>query len=148
MIPLPQTEWTLVSSFVGGCLIGLAAVALMAVYGRIAGMTGVLASLLPPAVASDWDWRVAFLAGLIASPLAYWLVTGKSVDIVVPVSPLMLLVSGLIVGIGVTFGSGCTSGHGVCGLSRFSRRSLVAVLTFMAFAALTVFVTRHLISGA
>lgn len=148
MTSLQATEWTLLSSFLGGCLIGLAAVALMAVYGRIAGMTGVLAGLLPPAVASDWDWRAAFVAGLIASPLAYWLATGKSVDITVPVSPVMLVASGLIVGLGVTFGSGCTSGHGVCGLSRFSRRSLVAVLTFMATAAATVYVTRHLIGGA
>jgi uncharacterized membrane protein YedE/YeeE len=140
------TEFTPLASLIGGMLIGLAAVGLMATLGRIAGMTGIVAGLLPP-----WDkvegWRAAFLAGAVAAPLVYLLATGAMPAFAIPpgLSLPLMIVSGLIVGVGVTFGSGCTSGHGVCGLARLSRRSLAAVLTFMASAAVTVYFARHIL---
>jgi|SRR5688572_9185387 uncharacterized membrane protein YedE/YeeE len=140
-----MTEFTPLQSLLGGTLIGLAAVLLMAVHGRIAGITGILSGLLPPAPAPDWLWRAAFVAGMVASPLLYMLLTGHRVVIDVAADYGLLAVSGIIAGIGVTFGSGCTSGHGVCGLARLSGRSIVATLTFMAATALTVFITRHVI---
>ena len=142
-----MTTFTPLQSLAGGAMIGLAAVLLMVLHGRIAGITGILSGLLPPRLALDWPWRAAFLAGLVGSPLVYWAVAGATVDISVPVSLPLILLSGLIVGVGVTYGSGCTSGHGVCGLARFSPRSLVATLTFMATTAATVFVVRHVIGG-
>lgn len=142
-----MTSFTPVASLIGGALIGLAAVMLLALHGRIAGVTGILSGLLPPAPAPDWTWRLAFLAGMVAAPLAYTSVAGQPVEIEVAAPAGWLLVSGLIVGVGVTYGSGCTSGHGVCGLARGSSRSIVAVLTFMATAALTVFITRHVLGG-
>ena len=142
-----MTAFTPIESLIGGALIGIAAVLLMALHGRIAGITGVLAGLLPPAPTSDRGWRIAFLAGMVASPLLFWAVFGRTVSIDVATPGGLLLISGVIVGIGVTFGSGCTSGHGVCGLARLSGRSLVAVPVFMAAAALTVFVVRHVLGS-
>lgn len=138
-----MTEFTPFLSALGGALIGLSAVLLMAVHGRIAGVTGILGGLLPPKIADDWAWRAAFLAGMICGPLAYALVTGGMPKIDVPVSVPMFLIGGFIVGIGVSYGSGCTSGHGVCGMARVSPRSIVATLTFMATTAVTVFLVRH-----
>ena len=140
------TEFTPILSLLGGLLIGLAAVGLMAVHGRIAGMTGIVAGLLPP-----WDrvesWRIAFLAGAVLAPALYILVAGSGPAFAIPpgLSLPLMIASGFIVGIGVTLGSGCTSGHGVCGLARLSPRSLVAVPTFMTTAAITVFLTRHVL---
>lgn len=142
-----MTSFTPMASLIGGALIGVAAVLLMALHGRIAGLTGILSGLLPPTPAPDWAWRLAFLAGMVAAPAVYGGITGQPIDIEVAATPTLLLVSGLIVGVGVTYSSGCTSGHGVCGLARGSGRSVVAVLTFMATAALTVFITRHVIGG-
>ena len=142
-----MTEFTPLQSLAGGALIGLAAVLLMAVHGRIAGITGILSGLLPPAPAPDWFWRAAFLGGMIASPLLYAALIGGPVALQIEGSGGLLLLSGIIVGIGVTYGSGCTSGHGVCGLARLSPRSVVAVATFMASAAATVFIVRHVIGG-
>jgi len=142
-----MTSFTPVESLIGGALIGVAAVLLMALHGRIAGVTGILSGLLPPAPAEDWTWRLAFLLGMVASPLVYWFAVGQPVEIEVPVSASSLLLGGAIVGVGVTYGAGCTSGHGVCGLARLSRRSVVATLTFMATTAVTVFIVRHLIGG-
>ncbi len=139
------TEFTPYMSLAGGVLIGLAATLLMALHGRIAGMTGILAGVLPP-VSTDWSWRLAFLVGAILAPLAYTY-GGGTVAFAVPVSAAALIVGGLIVGIGVTFGAGCTSGHGVCGMARLSKRSIVATLVFMASTALTVFVVRHIVGG-
>lgn len=141
-----MTEFTPVLSLSGGALIGLSAVLLMAFHGRIAGMTGILTSLLPP-VSSDWAWRAAFLAGAIVAPL---LILGFSDQVIAYSSPVPLpwiVVSGLIVGVGVYFGSGCTSGHGVCGIARVSPRSLAATVTFMGTAIATVFVVRHVLGG-
>jgi uncharacterized protein len=140
-----MTDFTPIESLLGGVLIGLSAVVLMVSQGRIAGMTGIVAGLLPP-VSSDWLWRFVFLGGAIAAPVVmgvFGFVPGFSV----PVSNVSLIVGGLMVGIGVHFGGGCPSGHGVCGLSRFSVRSLVAVLVFMVAAGITVFVTRHMMGG-
>lgn len=137
-----MTEFTPLTALTGGSLIGLSAVMLMLFNGRIAGMTGMLTGLLAvPSPATGW--RLAFIAGSIVAPIAMMATTGFTPELQVPASTLLLAIGGFIVGIGVTMASGCTSGHGVCGLARFSPRSLVAVLSFMASTALTVFVIRH-----
>src|SRR3954451_5625660 len=140
-----MTDFTPLQSLFGGALIGLSAVLLMALHGRIAGMTGILSGVVPP-LAPDWHWRAAFLAGAVVAPLLY-LLAGGTIAFSVPVSTAALVAGGAIVGIGVNFGNGCPSGHGICGLARLSPRSLVAVPTFMATAFLTVFVTRHLLGA-
>ncbi len=112
------TEFTPYMSLGGGILIGLAATLLMAFNGRIAGMTGILGGILPP-VSSDWPWRAAFLAGAIIAPMIY-VMSGNTIGFSVPISTGALVIGGLIVGVGVMFGSGCTSGHGVCGMARLS----------------------------
>lgn len=142
-----MTEFTPISSLLGGALIGLAAVLLMAFHGRIAGITGILSGVLPPAVAPDWAWRLAFLIGMVAAPTLYWLITNSPVSIQIEAPRWLLFASGALVGIGVTYGSGCTSGHGVCGMARLSPRSVAATLTFMATTAATVFIVRHVIGG-
>ncbi|WP_208352862.1 YeeE/YedE family protein [Pseudaestuariivita rosea] len=142
-----ETVFTPLQSLAGGALIGAAAVLLMATLGRIMGATGIVAGLLQPANLSDWSWRAAVLAGMISGPVAIMFVTGQLPAVQVPVSTPMLLVGGFIVGLGVTFGSGCTSGHGVCGMARLSPRSIVATVTFMLTTGITVFVIRHLIGG-
>lgn len=127
----------------GGLLIGLAASLLILLNGRIAGISGIVGGLLNQQT-SDLAWRIAFLAGLIIAPLVYgWVHALPAVEIKAGTSTL--LVAGLLVGIGTRYGSGCTSGHGVCGIARLSRRSIVATLVFMASGALTVYVTRHLL---
>lgn len=135
------TEFTPLMSFAGGLLIGLSALLLMLTWGRIAGMTAIIGGILPP-LGADWSWKAAFLAGAILAPLALSN-GGYEVDYAVPVSTTALIIGGLIAGIGVTFGSGCTSGHGICGMARLSRRSMAATATFMAFAIGTVFLIRH-----
>ena len=140
-----MTDFTPIQSLIGGILIGLSAVLLMALHGRVAGMTGILTGVIPP-VASDWPWRAAFLAGAIAAPVIY-LAAGGVIPFEVPVSTGALVIGGLLVGIGVHFGNGCPSGHGICGLARLSPRSLAAVVTFMLTAFVTVFVVRHVIGG-
>lgn len=141
-----MTEFTPLTSLAGGALIGLAAVLLMAFHGRIAGMTGILGGLLPP-LAPDWAWRAAFIAGAIAAPTLVVLLSGVPVPFSSTVPTPWLVAGGVIVGIGVHFGSGCTSGHGVCGIARLSPRSIAATVTFMASTALTVFVIRHIAGG-
>ncbi|QDB99439.1 YeeE/YedE thiosulfate transporter family protein [Mesorhizobium sp. 8] len=140
-----MTDFTPWQSLFGGALIGFAAVLLMAFNGRIAGMTGILSGLIPP-LAADWPWRAAFLAGAIVAPFVYMAV-GGSFSFDVPVSPGALIVGGFLVGIGVHFGGGCPSGHGICGIGRLSPRSFAAVATFMAAALVIVFVIRHLIGA-
>ena len=142
-----MTEFTPWASLIGGMLIGLASVLLMAFQGRIFGATGILAGFISPSSSSDWAWRAALLAGMVSGPAVYLAATGGWPEIVVPVSTAMLIVGGVIVGIGVTFGSGCTSGHGVCGVARLSRRSIVATATFMVATAITVYVVRHVIGA-
>ena len=112
------TAFTPLQSFSGGLLIGLSAVFLMLVLGRIMGATGIVAGLIFPAGLQDWAWRAALVAGMATGPLVWLAVTGDWPQVQVPASPAMLAIGGLVVGIGVTFGGGCTSGHGVCGLAR------------------------------
>src|ERR1700741_3588849 len=130
-------------SLAGGLLIGLAAALLLLLNGRIAGISGILGGLLRP-VRKDIAWRLAFVGGLVLAPLVYGLVA------VVPAAQIeagtgTLIAAGLLVGLGTRYGSGCTSGHGVCGLSRLSPRSLVATSSFMGAGFVTVFVVRHLL---
>jgi hypothetical protein len=141
-----MTEFTPASALVGGLLIGLASVLLMLLLGRIAGVTGIILGAWPGA-GRDWRWRAAFLAGMLVSPIAFELATGRVPAFLSEASPALLAASGLVTGFGVVLGSGCPSGHGICGLARFSNRSLVAVPVFMTTAALTVFVMRHLLAG-
>jgi uncharacterized membrane protein YedE/YeeE len=136
-----QTDFTPLLSLSGGVLIGASAVLLMWLNGRIAGMTGILSGIIPP-LAQDWHWRAAFIAGAITAPLI-WLAFGQQIEFNVPVPMSALVLGGLIVGVGVTFGGGCTSGHGVCGMARLSPRSLAATVTFMITTAITVFLIRH-----
>jgi uncharacterized membrane protein YedE/YeeE len=140
-----MTDFTPFQSLLGGALIGLSAVLLMVLHGRIAGMTGILTGVIPP-VSAEWRWRAAFLAGAVMAPLLY-LTAGGQIAFSVPVSTLALVVGGFLVGIGVHFGSGCPSGHGICGIARLSPRSFVAVATFMVSAFATVFIIRHVIGG-
>lgn len=142
-----MTEFTPFLSLFGGALIGLAAVLLMALHGRIAGMTGIVSAVIPP-VAAEWSWRAAFLIGAVVAPALIVAIAGDEIiGFHSPVPTEWLIAGGLIVGIGVTFGGGCTSGHGVCGIARFSMRSVVATLTFMASTAATVYVIRHVVGG-
>ena len=143
-----ETVFTPFASTVGGALIGLAAVLLMALRGRIFGATGVLAGFLHPASRSDWSWRALLLAGMVSGPALFRLFAGDWPTIDVPIGLPALLVGGFFVGVGVTFGSGCTSGHGVCGMARLSPRSFAATAVFMATTAITVFLVRHVIGGA
>lgn len=142
-----QTSFTPIASLAGGILIGLAAVLLMLVFGRILGVTGILAGLLRPGPARDVGWRAALLAGMVCAPLVLRAATGTMPAVQVPVSTPALIMGGLLVGIGVTYASGCTSGHGVCGIARLSPRSIAATLTFMGAAFATVYVLRHVIGG-
>jgi uncharacterized membrane protein YedE/YeeE len=133
---------------VGGGLIGLSAVLLMALNGRIAGVSGVVAGIMAPLRGEgreDVSWRVAFIAGLLAAPLLFGFLGGETVAISIPHPAWMMAIGGLLVGYGTRLGSGCTSGHGVCGIARLSPRSLAATATFMASAVATVFVVRHMI---
>lgn len=134
------TPW---SALAGGLLIGVAAAMLVLLNGRIAGISGVVGELLKP-TKGDVAWRAAFIAGLIAAPLAYTLFAAlPRPQIDAPYGALVL--AGLLVGIGTRYGSGCTSGHGVCGLSRLSPRSFAATAAFMGAGFAAVFVARHLL---
>ena len=133
------TPW---SAVIGGMLIGLAVAMFALLNGRIAGISGVLGGLFR-STRGDIGWRLAFIAGLVGASMVYgFFATLPAVQI--DASYVALVVAGLLVGVGTRYGSGCTSGHGVCGLSRLSPRSLVATLTFMSAGFATVFVVRHL----
>lgn len=134
------TPW---ASLFGGALIGLAAALLVLMNGRIAGISGILGGLLR-AARGERGWRLAFLAGLIGAPLVYGMVHPLP-EVQVDAGYPLLIVAGLAVGIGTRYGAGCTSGHGVCGLSRLSLRSLAATLAFMLAGFVTVFVMRHIV---
>ena len=129
-------------SLAGGALIGGSAALLLLLNGRIAGVSGVAGGLLGP-VDRDTGWRVAFTAGLILGPLAFVLVAGHPPAVRLDALWPALVTGGLLVGFGSRLGSGCTSGHGVCGLARLSRRSVAAVATFMLTAGMTVLIVRH-----
>ncbi len=140
-----MTEFTPFASLGGGFLIGAASVLLMATLGRIMGATGILAGFLQPASRQEWQWRAMLLLGMVSAPLLLRLITGEFPPLSVPVDNVMLVIGGILVGIGVTYGSGCTSGHGVCGMARLSMRSIVATITFMITTLITVYVVRHVL---
>jgi uncharacterized membrane protein YedE/YeeE len=135
-----------ISAAFGGALIGLASVFLMLLTGRIAGISGILGGLLA-FEGADKGWRIAFLAGLVAAPVMGALIGWSLPKPEMPASWVLTGVAGLLVGFGARLGGGCTSGHGVCGLSRRSARALVATCTFMATAVCVVAITRHAIGG-
>jgi uncharacterized membrane protein YedE/YeeE len=141
------TEFTPSSALIGGLLIGLAAAAMMILTGRIAGISGIAVRLLPPVQRKDFSDRLAFIVGLIAAPIVWFAATGSPAAQTVPGNLLLMTVAGLMVGFGSVYGSGCTSGHGVCGLARLSARSFVAVVVFMGAAVVTVFLLRHVIGA-
>lgn len=136
------TPWT---SLAGGLLIGFAAALFVLLNGRIAGISGVLGGLLMPR-AGDIAWRLLFVAGLLLAPTVYGLVAALPAATIEADVPT-LVVAGLLVGLGTRFGAGCTSGHGVCGISRLSPRSIVATLSFMAAGFATVYVVRHVLAA-
>jgi len=139
-------NFTPYSALAGGALIGASSALLLWLTGRIAGISGILGGLLSPS-SGEVAWRVLFLAGLVIGAVLYRAGGGPLVDITITPSTPLLVVGGLLVGFGTALGRGCTSGHGICGLARLSPRSLAATLVFMASAAVTVFVVRHLVGS-
>lgn len=134
------TPW---ASLAGGALIGLAAAAFILLNGRIAGISGILGGVINPKK-GDIAWRIAFLAGIVVTPFL-WLFFYSLPEIRIDAGYPLLIVAGLVVGISTRYGAGCTSGHGVCGISRLSPRSLVATGAFMASGFVTVFIIRHVL---
>lgn len=141
-----MTEFTPLSALLGGALIGLAAAWLLWMNGRIAGISGIVAGLLQPR-SGEFAWRLAFVAGLVGAGIVSAQLLPERVAYNIDRSTLALVGAGLLVGFGTRLGSGCTSGHGVCGLSRLSRRSLASVFTFMFTGAVTVWLTRSILGG-
>ena len=135
------TPWSAIS---GGVMLGIASALFILLNGRIAGICGILGGLYRPQ-RNDVGWRVAFIIGLILAPLA-WATVNTLPNINIEASNGLLAISGLIVGISTRYGSGCTSGHGVCGISRLSPRSIIATLAFMGTGFLTVFIVRHVLA--
>jgi uncharacterized membrane protein YedE/YeeE len=149
-MPLAPTEFTPYASLFGGVLIGFSAVVVMLLFGRIAGISGIATAVMSMPARThipEWGWRLSFLIGLVAAPLVYMLAAGAPVEQTVSTNLPAMALAGLLVGFGAALGSGCTSGHGVCGLARLSPRSLVSVVVFMAVAAMTVLVIRHVLAG-
>ncbi len=139
-----STDFTPLFSFTGGALIGLAAVLLMTVQGRVFGATGILAGAISSKDKQETIWRVCLIAGMVSAPIVFQWITGAFPEFSIPVTTPSLIIGGLIVGFGVHLGSGCTSGHGICGNARLSPRSMIATLTFMITGFIAVFVIRHL----
>jgi len=135
-------NFTPISGFVGGLLIGLAVALMLLLNGRVAGISGIVGGLITLRL-RDSAWRIAFVAGLVLGALAYLSTADQSAPIRVVASLPAILIGGLLVGFGTRLGSGCTSGHGLCGMARLSRRSIVATATFFGVAMITVFLTRH-----
>ena len=135
-------NFTPVSGLIGGLLIGSAAALLLLLNGRISGISGIVGGLLAPKSA-DGGWRVVFVAGLLLGASVYMLAAGGAIPVRIEASLPVLVVAGLLVGFGSRLGSGCTSGHGLCGIACLSRRSIVATSVFFGVAMLTVFLTRH-----
>ena len=141
-----MSNFTPISAAIGGALIGLSAVLLMAFTGRIAGVSGIFAGLINPQT-TDRAWRAAFVAGLITAPIAAAFVGYAVPTPQMPGSYITIVVGGLLVGFGTRLGSGCTSGHGICGIARLSPRSIVATCVFMATAVVVVALTHHVFAG-
>ena len=143
-----ETEFTPFTSLLGGALIGLSAVVLLASHGRIAGISGIVSRILPPSVdKAGLPQAIIFLIGLLLAAPLWFFLTGAAPVQVVSGNGLLLVIAGLLVGFGSVIGNGCTSGHGVCGISRGSARSIAATIIFMATAFVTVFVLRHVVGG-
>ena len=143
-----ETEFTPFTSLLGGALIGLSAVVLLASHGRIAGISGIVSRMLPPSVdKAGLPQAIIFLIGLLLAAPLWFLLTGAAPVQVVSGNGLLLVIAGLLVGFGSVIGNGCTSGHGVCGISRGSARSIAATIIFMATAFVTVFILRHVVGG-
>jgi uncharacterized membrane protein YedE/YeeE len=143
-----MTDFTPISALIGGALIGVSAVALMFLNGRIAGISGLTAGILSfSAIGQEQAWRIAFVLGLVVGPISLRLINGQSPDIAFVAPPPTMVAAGLCVGFGTVLGNGCTSGHGVCGIARLSMRSVIATAVFMFIGMLTTFVMRHLLSG-
>lgn len=136
-------NFTPCASLVGGVMIGLAALLLMLTHGRVMGVSGILGGLVMPSGKGDMVWRAMFVIGMLAGPFAVIHFLGRTVEMTPVASGTLLPVAGFIVGLGTAIGSGCTSGHGICGLARLSPRSMVAVGTFMATGLVTVYLLRH-----
>ncbi len=140
-------NFTPLSALAGGVLIGLSAVLLLAVNGRIAGISGIVRGIIDPNKPDDLDWRLLFLAGLIAGAFLYRLLPGMNTSISLEAPLLIVIIGGALTGIGTAVSGGCTSGHGVCGLAQKSPRSLVATISFMFMGGVTVFMMRHVVGG-
>ncbi len=138
-------NFTPYSAIAGGLLIGLSAAVLWVANGRIAGISGIVGGLMSGA-GGERLWRLAFLAGLLVAPVVYMVIEGEP-SVTSNAGTATLILAGLLVGFGTRLGGGCTSGHGVCGIARLSPRSITATILFMAAAAVTVFVTRHVVGG-
>ncbi len=137
-------NFTPYSAILGGALIGAAATLMLWTNGRIAGISGILGGILIPKK-KDTLWRACFLGGLLLGPICYILVTGRELDIDIQASPLLTVIAGLAVGVGTRLGSGCTSGHGICGISRVSGRSFLATAVFIGTGMITVYISRHML---
>ncbi len=137
-------NFTPVSGLIGGLLIGLATVLMMLLNGRIAGISGIVGGLLARN-SSEVGWRAVFVVGLLLGAFIYMLATGGALPVRVEASLPVMVVAGLLVGFGTRLGSGCTSGHGISGIARFSKRSIVATLVFMGAGIVTVFLTGHVL---
>jgi len=135
-----------VSALLGGCLIGIASALLMVLTGRIAGISGIVGGALSMA-SGDKAWRLAFLAGLVGAPLVMGVIGRPLPEPQMPTSWFLIMAAGLLVGFGTRLGGGCTSGHGVCGVARLSRRSIVATIVFMVSAVIVVSIVRHGLGG-
>ena len=143
-----MTEFTPVAGAVGGLLIALSAIVLMGGFGRIAGLSGIFGGLFTGSLGREFTWRAIFVAGVLAgAALTAFLGAFETASITFAGGPAITIAGGLLVGAGTAMGSGCTSGHGICGISRLSLRSIVATCTFMAAAIATVLITRHVIGG-
>jgi uncharacterized membrane protein YedE/YeeE len=140
-------SFTPLASLAGGVMIGVAALLLMLVHGRVMGVSGILGGLIVPSDKSDVRWRVLFVIGVLAGPFAIMALTGAPVERTPVASGFTLPIAGFLVGLGTAIGAGCTSGHGICGLARLSIRSAVAVGMFMGTAIVTVYIVRHMLQG-
>ncbi len=145
MMTIDWNNFTPWAALAGGILLGLASALFILLNGRILGVSGIIGGLFRPR-AGDVGWRLFFVLGVLVAPLLYFLVAGPS-TVRIDAGWVTLVIAGLLVGIGTSYGSGCTSGHGICGLSRLSPRSLVATLAFMGSGFVTVYLARHALAG-
>lgn len=140
-------NFTPVSALLGGVLIGSAATLMLWINGRITGISGILGGALF-GVRGDVLWRILFIAGLLSGAVVYTMINGAPIHLEPQATPILSIIAGFLVGFGTRLGSGCTSGHGICGISRLSKRSFVATTVFMLSGFITVYLTRHLLGGA